>query len=368
MKILILTNNVDGIYLFRKELVQSYVKKGAEVVIALPKDGDFSKLEALGARVVEVSMERRGMNPVKDGKLLMEYFKIIKKERPKVVLTYTIKPNIYGGMAASLMGVPYLVNITGLGTAIQNGGLLADNLLKLYALSCKSAKCVFFQNKDNMSFMKKHKIGLGKSRLLPGSGVNLQEHPYTPYPSEENGIRILSVFRIMKDKGIEEYLELIENINETAYGSRLRFELIGEYEPETKEKYEPRIRSLVERGMLKYYGYSREVFRIMGRSHIILHPSYHEGLSNVLLEAASCGRPVLASYIPGCKETFRQGITGMGFLPQDERDIERALKEMLVKTEEERRHMGQMGRALMEKTFDRKFVLQAYEEEIRNIR
>ena len=265
-----------------------------------------------------------------------------------------------------MLGIPYLVNITGLGTAIQRGGILADNILKLYSLACNNAKCVFFQNKDNMTFMKKHKIGLKKSVLLPGSGVNLVEHPYTPYPSEKEGIRILSVFRIMKDKGIEEYLEMVEAVKESSIGEKLSFELSGEYEPETREEYEPKLKRLVEKGMLKYYGYSEEVFRIMGQSHIILHPSYHEGLSNVLLEAASCGRPVLASYIPGCKEAFRQGISGMGFIPGDASQLERALREIMAKTEDERRNMGMMGRALMEKNFDRKLVLQAYEEEIRN--
>lgn len=364
MKILILGNNVDGIYLFRRELILHWIKKGNNVVTVLPKEGDISKIRDLGCKVIEISMERRGMNPIKDSRLLLSYFAILKKEKPDVVLTYTIKPNLYGGIAARVLKIPYFINVTGLGTAIKNGGILSQVLLKMYHFSTKKAKCVFFQNQENMDFMLQHSIGNKHHRLLPGSGVNMEEHPLVEYPSEEKELRFLAIFRIMKDKGIEEYLSLIEKMMEKNKSKTLKFALIGSYEEETKDYYQPKINRLIHKGWLTYYGYSDRVSEIMAEYHVIIHPSYHEGMSNVLLEAASCGRPILATKIAGCKETFIEGKSGIGFLPADTKDLIRAVEELLKKTEEEKRNMGLAGRQHIEKNFDRKIIIQAYEEEI----
>ncbi len=368
MKILILSNNVDGLYLFRKELILNWVESQKEVVTALPAEGDFLKLKSLGCRVIEVSMERRGMNPLKDIRLFYSYLRILKREKPNIVLTYTIKPNIYGGIACRFLKIPYIMNITGLGTAIKNGGILARFLLSLYSVSAKKAKRVFFQNKENMDFMLQHSIASNNHGLLPGSGVNIKEHSYVPYPSEEKGIGFLGVFRIMKDKGIEEYLELIKVMMEEKGERKLIFSLVGEYEPETKDYYKPQIDSFVKKGWLKYYGYSEQVPEIMGQHHVVVHPSYHEGMSNVLLEAASCGRPIVASNISGCKETFIEGKTGIGFCPSDVGELIKAVKEILDKTEEERMKMGREGRTYIEKKFDRGLILKAYQEEIEKIK
>lgn len=362
MKILILTNNVNGLYLFRKELVKTLADRGDEVVVSLPPDSDYGKLEQLGCRVIPTWFERRGNNPVKDLKLFLTYWKLLKKERPDVVLTYTIKPNLYGGLACSLRKVPYIVNVTGLGTALEGEGILSKILLVFYRIAAGEASCVFFQNQTNKQFMQERGIALHQARILPGSGVNLQEHEAVEYPSEEDGIRFLAVIRIMKDKGIEEFLNAVKVIKEKY--PFVSFGLAGGYEEETKSVYEPQIQALVKQRMLTYYGHSDEIHRLMGESHVIIHPSYHEGLSNVLLEAASCGRPVLASDVPGCRETLISGISGLTFVPRQSEALIRAIENILSISCEERKQMGFEGRQHMEAVFDRKFVIKAYLEEI----
>lgn len=362
MKVLILTNYANGLYLFRKELLQAMKKRGYEVVVSLPQDENCAKIEALGARLIYTDFDRRGMNPLKDIRLFFNYIRLLRKEKPDCVLTYTIKPNIYGGLAARICKKKYIVNITGLGTAIESGSMLSKILLKLYASALKKASAVLFQNEKNRDFMVKSGLRNENIILLPGSGVNLEENCFESYPSEENGIVFLAVIRVMKDKGIEEYLEAAEQIRKEYPNAQ--FHLVGEYEEETRAKYEDRIQELEQKGVLRYFGHTDNVHKFMAESHVIVHPSYHEGMSNVLLEAAATGRPVTASDAPGCKETFEEGVTGYGFAPRNSMALVEALRNILDLSEAERKEMGVRGRERMEKKFDRQIVTAIYLKEI----
>lgn len=365
MKILILTNYANGLYLFRKELLQTFSKDGHKVSVSLPPDENAGKLEGL-CDVIETTFDRRGVNPFQDIGLFMAYLKLIRDEKPDVVLTYTIKPNLYGGLACRIKKVPYLCNVTGLGTAIENGGLLSKILLCFYRISMKKAQRVFFQNMRNRDFMNKNGIALQNNALLPGSGVNLVEHPYREYPPQDKHIRFLAVIRIMKDKGIEEYLEaalILKRMDKS-----LRFYLVGEYEEETRELYEPQIEALAEEKIIKYYGHIDNVEKVMAKSHVIVHPSYHEGLSNVLLEAAACGRPVLASDVSGCVEAFVDGESGFAFESKSTDALVKAMERILALSDEERRQMGIAGRAWVEKNFDRNIIIQTYQNELKEIK
>lgn len=367
MKILILTNYANGLWLFRKELLLAFMEDGHDVYVSLPPDENVDKLRSLQCRgrtvnIIETPFERRGNNPVKDFGLFMTYRKLLKSHRPDVVLTYTIKPNLYGGLACRLSRIPYLCNITGLGTAIENGGMLSRILLGFYKISMKKARRVFFQNTRNRDFMNSYGVAVRNSRLLPGSGVNLQEHPFSVYPSEEEGIVFLAVIRIMKDKGIEEYLETARRLKERS--PNLHFWLVGEYEEETRDRYEPMICALEKQGIIRYFGHIDHVGEVMAKSHVIVHPSYHEGLSNVLLEAAACGRPVLAGNINGCIETFVEGESGFSFEVKNTDALVEAVEKILECSPQQRRAMGEAGRAWVEKQFDRNIVLQAYREEL----
>ncbi len=300
MKILILTNYANGLYLFRRELVAAFQQKGYEVVVSVPPDENVVKLEKLGMTIVETDFNRHGTNPVKDLGLLIKYIKLIKRIKPAMVLTYTIKPNLYGAMAARFTGTPYICNVTGLGMAIQNGGLLSKILISMYGFATGKARKVFFQNENNMTFMQSHKVAVNNAGLLPGSGVNLTEHPLRDYPDEADGIRILAVIRVMKDKGIKEYLDAAEKI--TSEYKNVKFDLLGEYEEDERKEYEPRIKELEQKGVIRYLGHLDSAEPSMAASHIIVHPSYHEGLSHVLLDATASGRPVLSSNVHACIE------------------------------------------------------------------
>lgn len=375
MKILILTNYANGLWLFRKELLLAFMEEGHTVYVSLPPDENVDKLKSLrcndrAVNIIETPFERRGNNPVKDLKLFLTYQKLLKKYQPGVVLTYTIKPNLYGGLACRLKGVPYLCNVTGLGTAIEDGGALSRILLWFYKISMKKARSVFFQNTKNKDFMNRHGVAVHNCKLLPGSGVNLEEHTFTSYPSETEGIVFLAVIRIMKDKGIDEYLEAARRMMEKRGGTKVpvKFWLVGEYEEESRAQYEPLIEGLENRGVVRYFGHIDNVGEIMAQSHVIVHPSYHEGLSNVLLEAAACGRPVLASNISGCSETFSEGESGFGFAIKSVDALVSAMEKMLALSCEERERMGRAGRAWVEKYFDRNIVLQAYRDELAQIK
>lgn len=391
MKILILTNYANGLWLFRKELLLAFMEEGHTVYVSLPPDENVDKLRSLRCdvmphdimphdvmphdgmtscdreiHIIETPFERRGNNPVKDLGLFRTYLKLLGKYEPDVVLTYTIKPNLYGGLACRFRRVPYLCNVTGLGTAIEDGGMLCRILLRFYRISMKKARRVFFQNAKNRDFMNRHRIAVHNSRLLPGSGVNLKEHSYEKYPPETEGIIFLAVIRIMKDKGIEEYLEaarvIMDRQKETSV--RTKFWLVGEYEEESRAQYEPLIQELENDGTIRYFGHIDNVGEVMAQSHIVVHPSYHEGLSNVLLEASACGRPVLASRISGCVETFSEGESGFGFAIKSVDALVSAMERMLALSCAERERMGRAGRTWVEEHFDRNIVLQAYRDEL----
>ncbi len=366
MRILILANYANGIWLYRKELIRAFLDDGHEVYISVPPDENCQKLTGLGFNVIETGLDRHGLNPLKDLGLFREYLRLIRKYRPGVVLTYTIKPNIYGATAARLKKVPYICNITGLGKAIQGGGILSKVLCRMYKFSMGKAVKVFFQNEGNMKILQKRGIAKKNAALLPGSGVNTTEHPLREYPDESDGIIILAVLRMMKDKGVGEYLEAAKELSEKLPG--LKFELVGEYEEDERHIYEPMIEDLVSKGILKYYGHIDNVEEVMSKCHIVVHPSYHEGMSNVLLEAAACGRPILTSDIPGCREAVIEGKNGFLFEAESAQALISSIEKIMGLSADERRAMGLEGRKFIVSKFDRKIIIDSYRRELAGLR
>lgn len=363
--VMVLTNSDSGLYDFRKELLQNLVEKGFRVLVSVPDGSYKERIQKLGCEYIVTNFNRRGMNPMKDASLLLHYLRLLRMHKPAVVLTYTIKPNIYGCIACRIKRIPYLVNITGLGMALEQAGNLQKIIVKLYRTALKRANCVFFQNSYNRNFMIEKKCIHGRSRLLSGSGVNLQEHSYEPYPKEETQINLLSVVRIMQAKGIGELLLAAPIIKKEF--PNVVFQIAGAYEEEERSVYEPLIKDLQEHGIVRYYGYREDMAQIMANSHIIVHPSYSEGMSNVLLEAAATGRPVIASDIQGCREIMTDGVSGIACQPRSMDSLVHALRDMLSKTTAEREQMGRAGRAQVEKYFDRQGVVDIYLDEITNI-
>jgi glycosyltransferase involved in cell wall biosynthesis len=361
MRILVLANFGLGLYKFRKELLEELISKNNEVYISLPNDEYTPKLESIGCKFIETHLERRGTNPFTDLKLLLEYIKVIKRIKPHVVLTYTIKPNVYGGIACNLTKTPYISNITGLGTSVENEGLIQKITLFLNKYGLKNASCVFFQNDTNRKFFIDRGILKGNTRLIPGSGVNLKHHNFEEYPMDDGKLRFLFIGRIMKAKGIEELLEAAKMVKKEY--PNVHFDLVGISE----EDYNHQIFELDRLGIINYHGQRDDVHSFIKNSHATVLPSYHEGLANVLLESASSGRPVLASRVPGCIETFEDGLTGFGFEARSVEGLVEAIIKFINLPYNQKKEMGTAGRKKIEKEFDRNIVIEAYLKEIYSI-
>src|SRR5690554_9893 len=344
-RVLFLVNHDIVIYNFRRELVQELLNQGYEVYISSPYGDRISLLEKLGAKFIETQIDRRGANPLKDYKLLRTYKRIMKDIRPDVVLTYTIKPNIYGGIAAGSLKIPYIANITGLGTAVERKSLLQKITTMLYKKAFKNVNTVFFQNQENMDYFIKQKIALGKHELIPGSGVNLEHFKLMPYPSDEI-IRFVFIGRIMKEKGIEYYLEAARVLKKKY--DNLEFHVCGFLE----ENYKDIINELVSNNTIIYHGLVDDIRLILKDMHAIIHPTYYpEGISNVLLEAAAMGRPAIATNRSGCKEVIDHDTTGYLFEQKNQYDLNCQITKFLNLSNDLKKQMGLFARSKVNNVF-----------------
>lgn len=357
MKILVLANSSNGVYSFRNDFMCTMLKE-YEVVISLPDDVCKKELEEEGCRIVYTPINRRGVNPVEDFKLILAYRKLLKEEKPDLVITYTIKPNIYGGFVAGMMKVPYIATITGLGGAFDKTGMMLKLITTMYRTGLKKAECVFFQNQENRGICEKYRIKGKTTKMVMGSGVDLKHHTYEPYPAEEK-VHFLYMGRIMKERGIEEYIKAAEELA----GDEVQFDIVGGHD----EFYQERIEELHQRKVIQYLGFQKEVHPYLAATSAVVIPSFHEGMSNTLIEAAATGRPVIASKIFGCIEGFEEGKTGLGFTPGHADELIDAMKKFLHMSRDEREEMGRLGRKKMEKEFDRKLVTKAYMDEVHRI-
>ena len=359
-RILIFTNVFGGLYYFRKELVEEIAKKYS-LICALPYDERFNWFAEIGCKSVSVDLRRRGMNVFSDVLLLFRYILIIKRHKPSLVLTYTIKPNLYGGIASIIFNVPFICNITGIGTSIYRPSIFSRILLAIYNFVLRHSSFTFFQNQDNLRLLGQ-RLKEKRIYLLPGSGVNLKNHKLEEYPSV-GPINFLFVGRIMQDKGIDEFIDAAI-ILKNKYMADLEFFIVG---PMEEERYSEKIESAHKDGILSFYGFQKNVIDFYKVSHAVINTSYHEGMSNVLLEAAATGRPVLASNVPGCREAFDEGISGFGFEPRSVDSLVQAIERFIALPHEQKAAMGLAGRKKMEREFDRQIVVDAYMREIENI-
>lgn len=352
-RIAIITNSSSGLYSFRRELLETLCASCAVTVIT--KDtGRLEEIKAIGCSCRPIEMDFHGTNPLKEFKLIVTYRRLLREIRPDAVLTYTIKPNIYGGIACAMLRLPFLANITGLGDAIENSGLLSRFTRSLYRMGLRKASKVFFQNQTNCDFFQKHRLYRGDYEVLPGSGVNLTRYVCSPYPplDETHPLTLTVVGRITRDKGVREILAAAHELRE----EKLVIRFIGA----CQDSFLQAVQEAEAEGIVRYCGLQKNVSEWYQSSHAILHASYHEGMSNALLEAAACGRPVLATDVPGCRETFDEGVSGFGFPPRDAEAIVRTVRRFLALPYEEKKRMGLAGRKKVEASFDRNIVIEKY--------
>ena len=359
MKILILTNNDIGVYKFRKELLMALIEEKHQVFVSLP-DGEFiPEIEKLGCKVLLTEISRHGINPFEDLNLFAKYRYLLKKIRPDIVFTYTIKPNIYGGIACAIQKIPYVSNITGLGTAVEKKGILQLITVNLYRYAMRKAKTVFFQNRENEEFFSQKNIAIGKHKMIPGSGVNLIQYKVTPYPNS-NTVDFVFISRIMKEKGIEQYLDAAKEIRKKY--PETRFHICGFYEQE----YEEKLKKLDADGIIVYHGMVSNIVDIHRFSSCTIHPTYYpEGISNVLLESCACGRPIITTDRSGCREVVDDGVNGFIVKQKDSMDLIKQIEKFLSLSWEERKQMGLAGRKKVEKEFNRQIVINKYLAEVK---
>ena len=360
-KILILVNHDVVIYNFRKELVERLLKYEYEVYISSPYGERIDDLIKMGCKHIDAEIDRHGTNILKELKLLYYYKKIIKEIKPDVVLTYTIKPNIYGGMACRILKVPYIANITGLGTAVENKGLIQNITINLYKIAFNKINCLFFQNTENMKFFKDKNIAVDKHRLIPGSGVNLKHFNILEYPSDRT-VEFVFISRIMKEKGVDQYIEAAKSIRSKYPNTK--FHICGFCE----EAYEDKLKTLQEQGIIIYHGMQRDIRKILSKTHCTIHPTYYpEGMSNVLLESSASGRPIITTDRSGCREIVDDGISGFIVEQKNSKDLIEKIEKFLKLSNEEKKIMGLCGRKKVEAEFDRQIVVDAYIQEINKL-
>ena len=374
----VLTNHDDDIYCLRLELLQALLAEGYSLLISCPDGPKFDLMEKRYGLVKgrdflydDPPIDRRGMSVRKDGRLLLHYYDLFRKIRPSVLLTYTAKPNVYACFAARLLQIPVICNVTGLGSVEQMGKLKRTMIITLFRRAYRAASFVMFQNEANMRFALEHGFIRSQYQLIPGSGVALGRFPLQHYPDGGDGVNGPTVIfnyigRILKEKGVDDYLDAAQRIK--AKYPRTEFNLIGFIEP-TEEHYREKLRSLEERGIILYRGQQEDVLPWIRRSHAVIHPSYYgEGMSNVLLENAACGRPIITTDNPGCRETVVDGVSGFVYHGGDVDALVRLIEHLTHEmTNQDREKSGIKGRKKIEAEFDRSFVVDAYSKAIKEL-
>lgn len=361
-RILIIVNHDIVIYNFRKELVTRLLQEGYDIYISSPHGERLKFFEDLGCKIFNTELKRHSINIFKEYALLKNYKNQIEEINPKIVLTYTIKPNIYGGLATRKADIAHIVNITGLGIS-KDKFFLAKFVNLLYKISFKKTNVIFLQNEEGMRYFYEKRIYPKKTFLLPGSGVNLNEFKFKKYP-EDNNLKFVFIGRIMKQKGIDLYIRAAEEIHNKYPQKNIEFHICGFLEGD----YSKKIFKAKENKTIIYHGLLPSTLEILEECHCIIHPSYYpEGISNVLLEAASIGRVIITTYNSGCREVVNQGKNGYLFEAGNLNGLVENIEAFIMLSYSEKAKMGKEGRKFVEKNFDREIVIEKYLRHIEKI-
>ena len=357
-KVVMVVNDTNFVWNLRREVLQKLISEGYKVTLITQVMNFKDKLEEMGCKIINVNTGRQGTNPLADISLFFTYLKALKTEKPDVVLTNNIKPNVYAGLACQILGIKYMPNICGLGTPVENPGPMQKFTMFLYKMGVRGCKTIFFQNEENRLFFENHNIMPKKAKVIvtPGSGVNLKTYPVLEWP--EGKVHFLFAARIMKQKGIDLFLAAARK-----YASEnVIFDVCGQCDDEHYKEI------LQNEKSVRYHGLQSDMTPFYKTCSCFLYPSYYpEGMSNVLLEAAASGRPVVAADRAGCRETVEDGKTGYLVPVNDEVAVLNAVEMFLKLSAEERKLMGLRGRAKVEREFDRKMVAQIFADEVRGV-
>jgi len=355
-KIAILLNTSWNAYNFRKGLIQTFLAEGDEVVVIAPKDEYSHRLEAWGARFQDIKLENTGMNPIMDWRYKQSLVRLLKIEKPDIVLSFTIKPNIYGAMAAHDLRIPIICNVSGLGTTFLWKGWVQRMAVALYNRGFRRANYIFFQNTDDRILFLEHvRVDQTMTGLLPGSGIDLQTFQADP-PAFQSPLKFLMISRLIVEKGINEFVTAAHLIDP----SKAQFALIGKYEPSHKRSISAEDYQMLLASGITYLDHQDDVKSFIAQSDVVVLPSYREGTPRTLLEAAAMSRPLIATDVPGCKEVVHDGENGFLCKEKSAESLAQKINLFLALTTAEQSAMARASRALVEENFDESIVIQAY--------
>ena len=358
-KILFLSNHFITLYSFRRELIQQLVDEGHKVYISMPADEQNKFFEDMGCAIIETPMERRGTNPVKDLQLVGSYKRIMKQVQPDIIFSYTVKPNVYGSMASNALHYKQVCNITGTGATFLKESVLSKIVRILYRVSLKKVYKVFFQNTGDRDYFIKHGMVKDNYEILPGSGVNLEQHALTEMP-EDKIVNFIFIGRVMGVKGIAQYLDCAKEIK--TKHSNTRFYIAGWNE---EDKYKARVEEYSKAGWVEYIGFQKDIDSWIRRCHCTVLPSLGgEGIPNVLLESAAVGRACIASTINGSRDVIDEGVTGYLFETGNSQSLIEKVELFLSLSYDQKKTMGLAGHEKVAREFNRELVIIRYIEEV----
>lgn len=368
MKILISLNTAWNLINFRAGLIRSLISAGHEVVAVAPPDTHVDRVRALGCRYVPFEMDNHGTHPGRDLLLMWRFFCLLRQEKPDIFLGYTIKPNIYGSLAAHVLGIPVINNIAGLGAVFVNDNWLTWLVKRLYRFALSRSKRVFFQNDDDKSlFVGANLVKQEVTDRLPGSGVNLSDFSAVTMPQDDFPVRFLLIARMLWDKGVGEFVEAsmllkhrFENVD---------FCLLGFLDKDNPAAISlEKMNEWVSRGYITYLGETNDVRPHIASATCVVLPSfYREGVPRTLLEAAAVGRPIITTNAVGCREVVEDGVNGYLCKARDARDLADKMAQFVSLTAEQRAEMGRYGREKAEKEFDEQIVINKYLNAIQEV-
>lgn len=362
MKILLSVNAAWNIWNFRRPLIEALLSDGHRVVILAPKDDAAPKLEAMGCSVHHLEMNVKGLNPLQDGRLILRFRKHFREMEPDAVLSFTIKNNIFGAIAAKSLRIPFIPNVTGLGTAFLSGAVLERAATALYKAAFRKLPVVFFQNEDDRTlFLDRKLVTTAQARCVPGSGIDLDRFAAAALPSDAKAPVFLMIARLLRDKGVVEFVDAARLVRELHAGAR--FQLLGATSAENRSAIDrDTVETWVNDGSIEYLGETDDVRPTIKSAHCVVLPSYREGAPRTLIEAAAMARPLIATDVPGCRSVVDDGTTGFLCAPRDAESLARACEAFVALSPQERSDMGLAGRRKMEREFGHNIVVDAYRE------
>jgi glycosyltransferase involved in cell wall biosynthesis len=345
---------------FRGALLSALDSAGYRLIAFAPPDEHTDELRRRGLEVHRIPMARSGMNPAADALLLLRYVRALRAVKPAAYCGFTIKPNVYGSIAARLTGVPAINNVTGLGTMFLSRSLMWRLAKRLYRLAFKHSHTIFFHNDEDFRiFLEQRIIRPEQGRVIPGSGVNLDHFKPDEKEQSEEPPRFLFIGRAIRDKGIVEFIEAARQLRTRM--PEARFQILGSPDPGNPTSVsQAEFESWIDEGLIEHLGEHADVRPFIRSATAVVLPSYREGMSRALLEGAAMGKPLVGADVPGSRELVEEGATGALCKAKDAESLADAMERIGRLSAESLRQMGMTARARVEHRFSEDVVVEAY--------